>query len=81
MTFDPLSWNPAIGNGDRARLGRSETRPRGSLLRVRFTSARNFPTPQMFGARRAELQPRRLRSPEIQLHRLEVSFSMIRSES
>jgi hypothetical protein len=26
-------------------------------------------TPQMFGARRTELQPRRLRSPRMQLHR------------
>ena len=55
--------------GERARRGRGEPRPRGSHERSKSTNRLVIPTPRMFGARRAEQQPRRLRSPKKQLHR------------
>jgi hypothetical protein len=49
--------------GERARLGRREPRPRGSHERSKLTHCLVIATPRMFGARRTEQQPRRLRSP------------------
>ena len=55
--------------GERARPGRSEPRPRGSHERSKWNHRLMIATPRMTGARRAEQQPRRLRSPKKSLHR------------
>jgi hypothetical protein len=51
------------------QLKGSEPRSRGSHERLKLTHRLEIATPRMFGARRTEQQPRRLRSPKNQLHR------------
>jgi hypothetical protein len=52
-------------NGERARPGRSEPRPRGSHERSIWIQRLVYPHAVSFGARRAEWQPRRAHSPWI----------------
>ena len=61
--------------GERARLGRSEPRPRGSHPRLEKDRPFSDSARLLFGARRAERQPRRLHSPEIQVTRSGLVFT------
>jgi len=59
------SYRPEAGGGnrDRARLGRSEPRPRGSPERSISSTVSLLATPRRFGAGRTELRPGRACSP------------------
>ena len=62
MKRDPR--NSCLCKGDRARPGRSELRPPGSHKRSKFFHRSRTSHASVFGARRAEQQPRRLRFPK-----------------
>jgi hypothetical protein len=57
------SRNGSIEEGERARLGRSQTRPAADRGRMKKPDRLVLSLALVFGAGRAELQPGRLRSP------------------